>query len=117
MTTQVESGRMSAIQQMTDQGQVSFAIRGDFDSGAAQLVRERILTLAGRTRAVVDLSHVMSVQDSALAILAQVIRKIGSSRIAIRGLGDHQRRILRYMGVELNQAPSPAPAAEPAAAI
>jgi anti-anti-sigma regulatory factor len=47
----------------------------------------------------VDLTHVREFNDFGIAVLAQALRE-SPARISLRGLRQHQYRMLRYLGVD-----------------
>jgi ABC-type transporter Mla MlaB component len=71
---------------------------GAFDIDSVQLIRERIEALPGETEVYVDLSRVREFHDRAVALLAEVLAA-ARARIFVRGLRQHQYRMLRYLGV------------------
>jgi len=80
-----------------------FRLEGTFDSAAALLLRERIHVEQGR-HAVLDFSHVVRFEDSTLAMLAVqliLLRRAGHG-VSLRGLREHQLRILHHFGIELS---------------
>ncbi len=48
---------------------------------------------------VIDFGKVRDVDDAAVAQLAQTLDAFSESRISFRGLSQHLRRVLRYVGV------------------
>jgi anti-anti-sigma regulatory factor len=76
-----------------------FDVRGAFDVESAQAVR-RHLTRVSETRVLLDLSHAEAIPDAALGALALVACEAGPRRLVIRGLSEHGRRILAYLGVD-----------------
>jgi anti-anti-sigma regulatory factor len=73
---------------------------GSFDVRTAHALLSRLNASACRkTDWVVDLSHVASFEDFALAVLAQELGPEGRDRVTLRGLCRRQERILRYFGV------------------
>jgi len=85
-----------------DQGGFESEIRidGMFDVLAAQRVSEA-LSRAPRSEAFcVDLTRVRDFEDLGVAKLADALSTRGDMRVSVRGLRPHQRRLLRYLGVE-----------------
>ena len=71
---------------------------GVFDLSAAQLV-VRALERAPAERDVrIDVTHVREFHDFAVAVLAQALAK-RRERVAVRGLRQHQLRLLTYLGL------------------
>lgn len=77
---------------------VVIRIEGVFDVVAAQAV-VRDLERAPVERDVrIDLSHVREIHDFAVAVLAQALAKRGVN-VSVRGLRQHQLRLLGYLGL------------------
>ncbi|MFL5408853.1 MAG: STAS domain-containing protein, partial [Myxococcales bacterium] len=73
---------------------------GSFAVGTAHALLSRLNASADdETTFVVDLSHVESFDDFALAVLAQGLGPAWRERVTLRGLCRRQERILRYFGV------------------
>ncbi len=72
---------------------------GVFDHAAAQRVLEAVTNADPETEIYVDLSHVREFHDHGVATLAQAAEK-ARRRISVRGLRQHQYRMLRYLGVD-----------------
>jgi anti-anti-sigma regulatory factor len=78
-----------------------FRLVGRFDANAALLLRQQI-TSDESSRAILDFSHVESFDDSTLALLTVnlVLLHRRGHEVALRGLRDHQLRVLHHFGVE-----------------
>jgi ABC-type transporter Mla MlaB component len=100
---------MNRIEQIQEAGKITIRVTGELDSATALLARERIIPALGSGRVDVDLAQAQPVHDSALAILAELMRAAGSAQLSLRGLGAHQERILNYMGVNASDFRTPAP--------
>ncbi len=85
-----ESEQFDAIVSITDA----------FDPIAACSFRARLSRLPPDARVVLDLSHAWEVADLALAVLADALATPPHPRVLVRGLTQHQERMLRYLGVE-----------------
>jgi anti-anti-sigma regulatory factor len=79
----------------------TFAIEGTFDRSIAERISGTVARAA--TRIVLDFRRVSTFQDAALANLADLLSSYGPGKIALTGLRPHQRRILRYLGVDPEQ--------------
>jgi anti-anti-sigma regulatory factor len=90
---------MHKIEETQEDGKVTIRVTGALDSEAALLVRERIIAALTGATVAIDLTQAQPVQDSALAVLAELMRAAGNGQLSLRGLGTHQERILGYMGV------------------
>jgi STAS domain len=73
-------------------------IEGVFDEPAARRVGELIAGTPSGTPVEVDLSRIREFHDHGLALLAGAV-SAADGRVALRGLGRHQRRVLQYLGV------------------
>jgi STAS domain len=87
---------------------LTIRIEGVFDVPAARRVLE-LLDAAPETDTVsVDLSLVREFHDPGVAVLAEALAGLGASRVAVRGLRQHQIRMLRYLGIpSAVDAPNP----------
>ena len=72
---------------------------GAFDLGAAGEIQRALADSVDGTEVYVDLSQVREFHDRGVAVLADVIKTSGHP-ISVRGLRQHQYRMLRYLGVE-----------------
>jgi len=95
----------------------SFVIRmdGAFDIDSVQAIQRRIEGLPGDAEVYVDLSRVREFHDRAVAMLADVL-SVARARVSVRGLRQHQYRMLRYLGV-MPSALDPGLAARPSATV
>lgn len=84
--------------QPAEQGSLVIRMDGAFDIDSVQVIRSRIEALPGDAEVYVDLSRVREFHDRAVALLADVV-KPARARISVRGLRQHQMRMLRYLGV------------------
>jgi anti-anti-sigma regulatory factor len=83
----------------SDESPILIELSGTFDVPAAQRLAHA-LAAADRGRTVrVDLTHVREFHDFGVAVLAQALAG-RSHRVAVRGLRQHQLRLLRYLGLE-----------------
>ena len=71
---------------------------GAFDIDSVNTIRSRIEDLPGDAEVYVDLSRVREFHDRAVAMLADVLA-VARARVSVRGLRQHQYRMLRYLGV------------------
>ncbi len=72
---------------------------GTFDLGTAREIQHTLAELPEGSEVYLDLSQVREFHDRGVAVLADAIKASGSS-ISVRGLRQHQYRMLRYLGVE-----------------
>lgn len=73
-------------------------LEGVFDLAAAHRL-ERLM-LQATCRLVIDLTHVRELHDTGMAALAHALRRGAAVPVSLRGLSQHQERLLRYLGVE-----------------
>lgn len=72
---------------------------GTFDLAAAGEIRRALAESPEGTEAYVDLSQVRDFHDRAVAVLADALKASGRP-VSVRGLRQHQYRMLRYLGVD-----------------
>ncbi|HEU4384099.1 MAG TPA: STAS domain-containing protein [Anaeromyxobacteraceae bacterium] len=72
---------------------------GRFDLAAAGEVRRALLESPDGTEVYVDMSQVREFHDGAVAVLADAL-KAARRAVSVRGLRQHQYRMLRYLGVD-----------------
>ncbi|HET8733053.1 MAG TPA: STAS domain-containing protein [Anaeromyxobacteraceae bacterium] len=81
---------------------------GMFDLAAAQDVARRLAGVPSGALVRVDLTRVRDLDDLGVALLARALAE-SPGRVAVQGLRQHHRRLLRYLGIEAAEA-DPAPA-------
>jgi ABC-type transporter Mla MlaB component len=79
-------------------GSLVIRMDGAFDIDSVNTIRSRIEPLPGDAEVYIDLSRVREFHDRAVAMLAEVLAA-ARARISVRGLRQHQYRMLRYLGV------------------
>lgn len=87
---------------MNDRGGAQdFVIRmeGTFDVPTARQLAGTLADVSPGLEVSVDLTHVREFNDFGIALLAQALRD-SPAHISLRGLRQHQYRMLRYLGVE-----------------
>ncbi len=72
---------------------------GTFDLAAAGEIQRALADAPEGTEVYVDLSQVREFHDRAVAVLGDAL-KGARHAISVRGLRQHQYRMLRYLGVE-----------------
>ena len=79
-----------------------FQLRGHFDMPAALLLREKTVD-AGDPAVTIDFSLVAQVDDATLALLTVTLVLLvrNGSAVTVRGLRDHQCRLLEHFGVRV----------------
>ncbi len=84
--------------QQAQSGSLVIRMDGAFDIDSVQVIRDRVTSLPGGAEVYVDLSRVREFHDRAVAMLADVLAAT-RARVSVRGLRQHQYRMLRYLGV------------------
>lgn len=81
-----------------EQGSILIRMDGAFDTDSASAIREQVASLPSGSEVYIDLTRVREFHDRAVAVLADVIAAT-AAHVSIRGLRQHQYRMLRYLGV------------------
>ena len=79
-------------------GSLVIRMDGAFDIDSVRTIETRVVDLPGDAEVYVDLSRVREFHDRAVARLAEVLART-RARVSVRGLRQHQYRMLRYLGV------------------
>jgi hypothetical protein len=82
----------------SEQERMEIRVEGIFDVPAAQSVVRACERAEGPRRVLIDMTRVREFHDFALAVLAHGIAR-RRERVTLQGLGDHQRRMLAYLGL------------------
>jgi anti-anti-sigma regulatory factor len=77
---------------------------GTFDVPAAQHVARALADASTELQVRIDLTHVRDFHDFGVAVLAQALAA-RRQRVDVRGLRQHQVRLLRYLGIETGGDP------------
>ena len=80
-------------------GELVLRLEGSFDAPDAGSVRQARRAAGRGASVVLDFSRVEHYQDFAIALVATDLTAPDGLRIRLRGLGQHQRRLLEYFGV------------------
>jgi anti-anti-sigma regulatory factor len=78
---------------------VTIGLDGIFDGPAARRLEAVLARAEPGTRFRIDLAKVREFQDFGIGVLAQAITRC-RARVALRGVCNHQIRMLRYFGVD-----------------
>ncbi len=91
--------KRSVLERSAEKGPTVFDLEGTFGAAEAQRVQDAIGKLPSGAAATVDLRRVSRVEDAGIAVLARAMAAPSGPVISVRGLGEHQLRILKYLGV------------------
>ncbi len=86
--------------------EVLLRVKGIFGADAASELGELVADAPPDVHLTVDFGKVSAFVDFALAMVARDL-VAARARVTLRGLGQHQRRLLRYFGVD-DEAPASA---------
>lgn len=84
----------------TSTGEVLIQVDGTFDALAARDVRAQLRALPAGVRAVLDFGRVAEFLDLGVAVMAPGL--LEERAVSVRGLRQHQYRLFRYFGVDLD---------------
>jgi hypothetical protein len=92
---------------MTDEslqpgGEILIRVDGTFDAPAAWKVRGRIGAIPQSSNVVIDFSQVRDFDDLGVAVMASGLVGGLWPHVVVRGLRQHQHRMFRYFGVDLD---------------
>jgi hypothetical protein len=91
------------IQESTQgDGEITIRVEGTFDAVAAWQVRGRLGVLPSDARVVLDFSRVREFYDLGIAVVANGLAEARRSSVEMRGLREHQHRLFRYFGVDVD---------------
>lgn len=88
------------LSESSSEGALTFEVGSAFAPEDAVRIHERIERTAPGTMVEIDLHQVRDCQDVALALLARDIVR-GRAHVALRGVSQHQLRVLGYFGVHM----------------
>jgi STAS domain len=86
----------------TSTGEVLIQVDGTFDAVAARDVRARLRSLPAGVRVVLDFGRVAEFLDLGVAVMAPGLLEERTRAVSVRGLRQHQYRLFRYLGVDLD---------------
>ncbi len=84
-------------------GEVVIRLDGTFDAGAATRLSGWLVEVPCGEQLVLDFSQVRDCDDCGLASVARGLA--ARERLVVRGLTRHHERMLRYLGVPIEQQP------------
>ena len=82
----------------TERGSLVIRMDGAFDTESAQEIARQLAALPEGAEVYVDLTHVRQFHDRGVAVLGDILAST-RVRVSVRGLRQHQYRMLRYLGV------------------
>ena len=82
--------------------EVVIRLDGIFDAVAAWGVRGRIGKLPPDQKVVLDFSQVREFYDLGVAVMASGLAELEGPHVAVRGLRQHQHRMFRYFGIDVD---------------
>ena len=77
--------------------EVTISLDGEFDSAAAHRTECEVLRASPGCIVHLDFGHVRSIQDVALGVLVDVIRRVGPDHVSLHSLSHHHEAVLRYL--------------------
>lgn len=87
-------------------GEVLIRVGGRFDRAAAWRLGERLRRLPPSACVVIDFSRVTEFRDAGVPVMASRLAARGG-QVVVRGLCQHQHRLFRYFGVDLDALRAP----------
>jgi hypothetical protein len=94
-------------------GEIMIAVDGTFDAVAAWQLRGKLGVIPAAERVVVDFSRVLEFADLGIAVVANGLADAQLPRVEMRGLREHQHRLFRYFGVDVDDLPGVSPPSDP----
>ena len=91
------------LSESSSNGALTFEVGSAFVPEDAVRIHDRIERTAPGTIVEIDLHRVRDCHDVALALLARDIVR-GRAHVAVRGLSQHQLRVLGYFGVHMEHS-------------
>lgn len=95
-------------------GELLLRVDGTFDAAVAWELRGRIGGCAAGERVVLDFTRVREFADLGIAVVANGLAGVERPAVQMRGLRDHQHRLFRYFGVDVDALGGGDPAARAA---
>jgi anti-anti-sigma regulatory factor len=86
-------------------------LRGRFDPPQARSLQQMLSMFQPVRHVVIDFGGVRDVDDAAVASLARTLEASPESSFTFRGLSRHARRLLRYMGIDVDGSSAGTPRA------
>jgi anti-anti-sigma regulatory factor len=83
-------------------GAILIQLDGVFDAVTAWSLRRRLGVLPSDANVVLDFTQVREFYDLGVAVMASSLAGLEGPRVSVRGMCQHQHRLLRYFGVNLD---------------
>jgi anti-anti-sigma regulatory factor len=83
-------------------GEIVISVEGTFDAVAAWQLRGRLGGIPSAERVVLDFTQVRDFADLGIAVVANGLAEAQLPRVEMRGLREHQHRLFRYFGVDVD---------------
>ena len=84
--------------------EVVIQVDGTFDAVAAWDLRKRLRAMPADAQVTLDFTRVREFLDLGVAVIAPSLLEREQPRVTVRGLRQHQHRMFRYFGVDLDVA-------------
>lgn len=85
--------------------QLFSGLAGPLDLPAIETLRQRLAAMPPQAQVIIDIGKLQPQCDKLLFALVQAL-PVGGPQIKLRGLNDHQHRLLRYLGYAVTVEPS-----------
>ncbi len=92
--------RDCVVERDRESGRTVMRVGGAFDRDCALELRDELQRTEGDL--LLDFSQVQDFDDLGVATLARVLIEIPDRRIGVRGLRQHQLRLFRYIGIDVD---------------
>jgi hypothetical protein len=97
-------------------GEIVIRLDGTFDAVAAWQLRGKLGEIPAAERVVLDFTCVREFADLGIAVVANGLADARRPHVEMRGLREHQHRLFRYFGVDVDALRGVSPAYDPSAA-
>jgi anti-anti-sigma regulatory factor len=82
--------------------EIVIRLEGVFDAVSAWTVRNQLEGVSSDATVVLDFSQVREFRDLGVAVMASGLDRAQTGQVVVRGLRQHQARMFRYFGVDLD---------------
>ncbi len=98
-----------------DSAEALVRLEGRFDAAQARSLEQMFSIFRPVPSVVIDFANVREADVAAVAVLARTLGARPESRVTLRGLSGHLRRVLRYVGIDVAGPSDPGRMAGPLA--